>query len=136
MCVSTRVQGRGQLLPAAGPEGRVEAPRDGTVTAASRCNGDGGDGTAGSVAPSRAAPLQEQKIWLFCVGQNQEFQSHHVLVSSRLRSTRWTSTPGMTFGRTVQGLRGLEQGTTQTGNRIVDCSLYAETVTTCYEAQG
>jgi hypothetical protein len=117
-CVSTRVQGTGQLLPAAGPGGRAEAPQDGTVTAAPRYSGDGGDGTAGSAAPSRAAPLQEEKIWLFCAGQNQQFQSHHVLVSWRLRSdstdchagtssssltmcwqagdygvTRWTATP-------------------------------------------
>jgi hypothetical protein len=71
ICVSTRVQGTGQLLPAAGPGGRTEAPQGGTVTAAPRCSDGGGDGTAGSAAPSRAAPLQEQKILLFCVRQNQ-----------------------------------------------------------------
>jgi hypothetical protein len=72
ICVSTRAQGTGQLLLAAGPGGQAEVPQSGTVTAASRCNGDGGDGTADSAAPSRAAPLQEEKIWLLCVRQNQQ----------------------------------------------------------------
>jgi hypothetical protein len=82
ICMSTRVQGIEQLLPAAGPGGLAEAPQGGTVTAGPRCSGDGGDGTTGSAAPSRAAPLQEEKIRLLCVRQNQQLHSRHALVSS------------------------------------------------------
>jgi hypothetical protein len=56
----------GQLVPAAGPEGRAEGRQGGRATAAPRCNGDGGDGIAGSAGPSRAVQLQEDKLRLLC----------------------------------------------------------------------